>query len=110
MKQHWYFILLALARRDLHGSGVMRDVLSLTEGDLKLWPATLYGSLEELREEGWIEEVADPSERPAGASQRKRFYRITQSGRESVVGETAKLERLVEVARSRVGAGGPQAG
>jgi DNA-binding PadR family transcriptional regulator len=87
----------------------MRDVLSLTDGALKLWPATLYGSLEELRVEGWIEVVDDPAERPVGASQRKRFYRITSSGRQAVLGETAKLERLIEVARSRVGAG-PQAG
>jgi DNA-binding PadR family transcriptional regulator len=102
MKQHWYFILLALGRSDLHGSGIMRDVLALTEGELKLWPATLYGSLDELREHGWIEEVEDPSERPEGESQRKRFYRITPPGRKAAAVETGRLERLLEVAKTRV--------
>jgi DNA-binding PadR family transcriptional regulator len=103
MKQHWYFILLALARTELHGSGIMRDVLSLTNGELKLWPATLYGSLEELREQGWIEEVEDPAERPEGESQRKRIYRMSQAGRRAVAAETSRLERLVKLARARVG-------
>jgi DNA-binding PadR family transcriptional regulator len=52
MRRHWFFILLSLAERDRHGSGVMRDVLELTEGELKLWPVTLYGSLDELRDQG----------------------------------------------------------
>ena len=51
MKRHWFFILLSLADRDRHGSGIVRDVLDLTGGELRLWPVTLYGSLDELREQ-----------------------------------------------------------
>ena len=50
MRRHWFFILLSLAERDRHGSGIVRDVLELTGGELRLWPVTLYGSLDELRE------------------------------------------------------------
>ena len=77
MRRHWFFILLSLAERDRHGSGVMRDVLELTEGELKLWPVTLYGSLDELRDHGWIRALEGP---PAGAeddSARRRWFRIT---------------------------------
>src|SRR5262245_44485465 len=57
MRRPWFFILLSLAQRDRHGSGIVRDVLDLTSGELRLWPVTLYGSLDELRENGWIREV-----------------------------------------------------
>lgn len=102
MKRHWFFILLSLAERERHGSDVMRDVLELTGGDLRLWPATLYGSLDELREKSWIQEVDDPDERPEGASERKRFYRITGAGRRALAGETGRLAGVVEAARERL--------
>ena len=57
MRRHWFFILLSLADRDRHGSGIVRDVLDLTGGELRLWPVTLYGSLDELRENAWIREL-----------------------------------------------------
>ena len=102
MKRHWYFILLSLAGGDRHGSGVMRDVLELTGGDLRLWPATLYGSLDELADQGWIEELADPGERPEGESERKRIYRLTAVGRRALAGETDRLAGIVQEARARV--------
>ena len=40
---------VSLADRDRHGSGIVRDVLDLTGGDLRLWPVTLYGSLDDPR-------------------------------------------------------------
>jgi DNA-binding PadR family transcriptional regulator len=101
MKPHWYYILLSLSERDRHGSGIMRDVLELTAGRIRLWPATLYGSLEELRERGWIEELSDP-DRPEGASDRKRFYRITGAGRRQAREETRRLEAVLAAARSRL--------
>lgn len=102
MKRHWFFILLSLAQRERHGSDVMRDVLELTEGDLRLWPATLYGSLEELLEKRWIAELEDADERPEGASERKRFYRITAAGRRALSAEMGRLARVVEAARERL--------
>src|SRR5689334_7079908 len=105
MRRHWFFILLSLAERDRHGSGIMRDVLELTDGELKLWPMTLYGSLDELREHGWIRELEEP---PAGAdaSGRKRWFRITPAGRRAVSAEVAQLSTTVRVARRRLAHGG----
>ena len=98
MKRAHFYILLSLAERDRHGLDIMRDVLELTEGELKLWPATLYGSLDELVAEGWIETLEDVP----GESERKRFYRVTSSGRHEVSQETRKIESLVETARLRL--------
>ena len=101
MKTNWFYILLALAEGERHGSGIMRDVLELTAGELRLWPATLYGSLDELAEHGWIEEVADGRER-SGESARLRFYRLTAQGRRELKAETKRLESLASVARMRL--------
>lgn len=109
MKRHWYFILLSLAGGDRHGSGVMRDVLELTGGELRLWPATLYGSLDELAGEGWIEELAEPGDRPEGESERKRIYRLTAAGRRAMAAETDRLAGIVREARTRVRLGGREA-
>src|SRR5262249_19128759 len=81
MRRHWLYILISLAGRDRHGSGIMRDVLELTDGELKLWPATLYGSLDELEERGWIRALDKrPATEPA-ASAHEKWFHITAAGR-----------------------------
>jgi DNA-binding PadR family transcriptional regulator len=102
MRRHWFFILLSLAERDRHGSGVMRDVLELTDGEVKLWPVTLYGSLDELRDQGWIRALESP---PAGAeddSARLRWFRITPAGRRALAAEVGRLEATVRIASRRL--------
>ena len=102
MKKKHFYILLSLAGRDRHGLDIMRDVLELTGGEVKLWPATLYGSLDELVELEWSQELADEADRPAGESERKRYYRITDAGRAALVQETNRIEALVDAARLRL--------
>jgi PadR family transcriptional regulator, regulatory protein PadR len=102
MKTAWYYILLSLAGADRHGLAVARDVLSLSDGQLRLWPAMLYGALEDLAHRGWIEELTDPRRRPSDESERKRYYRITRAGRAAVAAETTRLAGLVRIARARV--------
>jgi DNA-binding PadR family transcriptional regulator len=102
MRRNFFYILLSLAERDRHGSAVMRDVLELTEGDLHLWPATLYGSLDELAEHGWIKPLDAP---PAGAddtSARMRWFRITPAGRRAVAAEAARMQHVAAVAQRRL--------
>jgi DNA-binding PadR family transcriptional regulator len=102
LKPHWYYILLALTDGERHGLAIARDVETLSEGTVRLWPAMLYGSLEDLADRGWIEPLDDPRRRPAEASERKRFYRLTRAGRAVVVAETGRLSALVTAARSRI--------
>jgi DNA-binding PadR family transcriptional regulator len=104
LKTTWYYILLSLASGDRHGLAVAREVLTLSDGQVRLWPASLYGALEELNDRGWIEELTDPRQRPKGEndSERKRYYRITRAGRAAASAETTRLAALVRVARSRV--------
>ena len=98
-KTRHFLILVALLAGDAHGLEIAREVERLSESRVRLWPATLYGSLQDLLEYGWIEEAADP---PGQESERKRFYRITRSGQAVARGETRRLALLVKIARSRV--------
>lgn len=96
-----YHILLALSGEALHGSGVVRAVEEQTEGELHLWPATLYGNLEILDEQGLIEELAG-DRRPEGESEKRRYYAITKRGRAALAEETERLARWVKAARQNL--------
>lgn len=102
MKKNWFYILMSLAAGARHGLAIKRDVLELTGDEVRLWPAALYGSLDELRERGLIEELSGPEVRPEGESERKRYYRITAEGRLALDAETDRLAGLVRAARSRM--------
>jgi DNA-binding PadR family transcriptional regulator len=105
LKAQWFHILLALSEEAKHGSGIVRSVLDQTSGKLRLWPATLYGSLEELAALGWIEELTELGERPAGESEKKRFYRIKPSGARILAAEADRLQALARAALDRIGSG-----
>ena len=86
----------------MHGLAVARAVKELSDGETRLWPASLYGTLDELEETGLIEELDDRRHRPADESEKKRFYRLTRAGHRALAAETDRLAALVKVARSRL--------
>jgi DNA-binding PadR family transcriptional regulator len=102
LKPQWFYILLALAEGERHGLAIARDVQSLSGGAVRLWPATLYGSLDELRGRKLIEELP---EHPEEESERKRYYRLTRSGRAALTDEGERLARLARLARARARTG-----
>jgi DNA-binding PadR family transcriptional regulator len=101
LKAHWYYVLLALAEGERHGLAIAREVAALSDGGVRLWPAMLYGSLEDLADRGWIESLDHARRRP-DEGERKRFYRLTRAGRQALAAETERLSALVRVARSRI--------
>ncbi len=101
MKTHWFFILLSVAAEPRYGTAIQDDVRTLSDGRVRLWPATLYGSLEELVKLGWLDEVA-AADRPDGGSGRERFYRMSASGRAALEVESARLDALARLARARL--------
>ena len=99
LKPHWYYMLLSLAGGAKHGLAVARDVRDLSGDRVRLWPATLYGSLEELAIRGWIEEIDDGSRHRPDDSERKRYYALTRTGHAAIAAETERLADLVKLAR-----------
>lgn len=98
LKPAWFHILLALADGVQHGYAIRSLVEERTEGRVKLWPATLYGSIRELSEEDLIEAL-DEAEDPDDDA-RRRYYRLTPRGSELLRAEADRLQALVDAARS----------
>lgn len=91
-------ILLALAHEDLHGYGIMRQVASQTSGRMRLGPGTLYSSIQALLEENFIEEIDRPDDVDPN-QERRRYYRLTSSGRKLARAEAENLADTLRVAR-----------
>jgi DNA-binding PadR family transcriptional regulator len=100
LKNNWFHILLSLSGQEQHGYGIMNEVLERSGGKIRLWPATLYGTLKRLIEAELIEES---DERPAAEldDARRRYYRLTKLGRRVLDAESERLEELVGILRKR---------
>jgi len=93
-----FHILLSLAGGERHGYGILKDVLQHTDGQVRLGPGTLYGTLQRLMDAAWVEESP---RRAAIEDERRRFYRLTRVGKLALEAEVQRMERLVTHARSR---------
>src|ERR1700722_20660314 len=101
LKTHWFHIMLSLAGGDQHGYGIMQEVLNRTTGKVRLWPATLYGSVKRLIEAGLIEE-SDERPEPELDDARRRYYRLTPMGRRALSAECERLQELVRIIQKQV--------
>ena len=72
-------ILLALADGEQHGYSIMREVERRSLDGVVLHPGTLYRALARLLENGLIEELDDRPD-PAHDDERRRYYRLTETG------------------------------
>jgi DNA-binding PadR family transcriptional regulator len=92
-----FHILLALADRERHGYHIMQEVEERTEGNVRLGPGTLYGSIKRMLADGWIEET-DERPDPEMDDERRRYYRLTDFGYRVATAEAERLARLVKSA------------
>ena len=93
-----FHILLALAQGEMHGLGIAETIDETTQGGVRLGPGTLYRSLKEMARDGLVMQVPAPSE---DEDPRRRFYAITERGREMVAAEAWRMAEIVEVARAK---------
>jgi len=99
-------ILLALFEEDLHGYAVLQAVEQRVGSSLPLRTGTLYRALARLLDTKLFEEI-DAGDRPARTvkvhedDERRRYYRITPLGRQTVKAEAQRLEDQVAAARAR---------
>lgn len=95
-----FHIMLALAQGECHGYGIMQEVNSITEGNMRLGPGTLYRSLQRMKRDGFIAET-ELSKDHESEDERRINYRLTDFGRDVVRAEAKRLERLVQEAKAR---------
>lgn len=93
LTETYFYILLCLYEGPNHGYGIMQRALALSAGHVSIGSGTMYGAAGNMIRRGWIEEC--PSE---GGFSRRRVYRLTEAGRTVLLGETARLRYLTEVA------------
>jgi DNA-binding PadR family transcriptional regulator len=92
-------ILLALAdeRHGKHGYAVAREVEELTNGQIRMGPGTLYGSIQRMLDASLIEERPAPGDE----DERRRYYRPTAFGRRVLSLELERLATVVDIARRK---------
>jgi DNA-binding PadR family transcriptional regulator len=93
-------ILLTLADGERHGYAIAQEVEETTDGQIRMGPGTLYGSIQRMLSASLIEETS-PRRRPADDDERRRYYRITALGQRSLELELQRLSRVVRLARTK---------
>jgi DNA-binding PadR family transcriptional regulator len=101
LKTQWFHIMLSLAGGEQHGYGIMQEVLTRTEGKVRLWPATLYGTIKRLIEAELIEE-SDERPAPELDDARRRYYRLTPLGKRALSAECERLQELVRIIQKQI--------
>jgi DNA-binding PadR family transcriptional regulator len=94
-----FHVLVALADEPRHGYAIIKDVSARTAGTVALGTGTLYGIVKRLLAEGL---AVESRTRPPAESddERRKYYRLTTFGRQVVAAETARLEAMVQAART----------
>jgi DNA-binding PadR family transcriptional regulator len=85
-----YYILLALSE-PLHGYAVMQRCTELSEGMVSVGAGTLYNALGKLQKEALIVKVQQDD--------RRKYYHLTEKGRQVLERQLARLEMMVRSAR-----------
>jgi DNA-binding PadR family transcriptional regulator len=88
-----------------HGYAVAQEVEDMTDGQIRMGPGTLYGSIQRMLTSQLIEEVTRargvPRQPDSDEDERRRYYRLTSLGRRVLELELARLARVVNVARAK---------
>ena len=90
MTETGFYILLCLKRPN-HGYGIVQQVDRITDGEIRLTPGTMYGSLSKMEKDGLIRFVRE--------EEKRKIYQITDLGTEVLELELKRIDRLYRNAR-----------
>lgn len=85
MTETGFYILLCLQEPN-HGYGIVQRVEQMTEGEIRLSPGTMYGSLSKMEKDGVIRFVRE--------EEKRKIYQITALGNEVLQLELRRIKRL----------------
>lgn len=85
MTETGFYILMCL-QEEMHGYSIVQKVEVMTDGDVKLSPGTMYGSLSKMEKDGLIRFVRE--------EEKRKIYVITKLGQEVLQLERKRIARL----------------
>lgn len=94
LSQSEFYILLSLAIKSRHGYEIMKQVEQDSGKKVLLGPGTLYGSIKRMLQADLIQEVA-------GDNPRRKYYTLTEKGRQSLSSELQRYNDAVELAKRK---------
>ncbi|HEY6936901.1 MAG TPA: helix-turn-helix transcriptional regulator [Terriglobales bacterium] len=92
-----FLVLLSLAEQPRHGYSILKDIESMSGGRVLLSTGTLYGALQRLLSDGWIERVQEDD-----TPRDRRTYSLTARGRRNLQIEIDRMRALTKVAALRM--------
>ena len=95
-----FFVLFALADGEKHGYAIMQMVSTLSENKVRMGPGTLYTTIQRLLNLSLIEETAGLGS-TAEHESRRRYYRLTRTGKLLLEAEIDRMESVVRRARRK---------
>ena len=98
MREPTYYILAALLDGPMHGYAIIKHAAQASGGRVKLAVGTLYGALDRLAGEGRV--AVDREETVEGRT--RRYYRLTDLGRQALLAEAARMQQAASVVIRRL--------
>ena len=86
-------ILFALTGGASHGYAIIKEIETITDGEMRPNTGSMYLALHRLLETGLIAESKNPDD-----DARRRYYRLTEAGRSAAKAEARRLSQLLRVA------------
>ncbi|NKB88433.1 MAG: PadR family transcriptional regulator [Acidobacteria bacterium] len=93
-------LLLSLAEGESHGYALLSDMDRRSRGAVNLGPSSLYYTLGRLADHGLIEEAEGPGASDEPHAEQRRYFRMTDVGREWLESELGVLTDIVDQARA----------
>ena len=86
MTETGFYILLCL-QEEMHGYNIVQKVEKMTEGEIRISPGTMYGSLGKMEKDGLIKFIKE--------EEKRKIYHITELGQEVLDLEKKRIRRLI---------------
>ena len=93
MTETGFYILYCL-KEENHGYGIVQEVEKLTDGEIRLAPGTMYGSLSKMEKDGVIKFVRE--------EEKRKIYVITELGMEVLDIEIKRIKRLYKTVEGEI--------
>jgi DNA-binding PadR family transcriptional regulator len=90
--------MLALSSGPKHGYAIMQETGTLSSGGFRMGPATLYSTIQRLVEFNLIDETTDDY----SEGSRRRYYDLTETGRQLLETEVKRMNSVVRMANARL--------